>query len=141
MQDKDYTPGPGEISVTCYFAVGSHALGCYVVISTSTMLVQDGDIRRENITDSSSMMWHLSDSATRVFSGLEVGTYSVVLYDIEYDDKFDLTKGIHLETVNVTETAPTRITDVPTDEATDEPTDEPTDVATSITTASTFGMH
>ena len=122
VQHASIYAGPGEINVTCCFAVGSQALGCHVLIYMSTTPVAFGDIRRENTTDSSSMKWYLSDSATKVFSGLEVGTYSVYLSDIERDNTVDLTKVLHVETVNITETAPTSAT-----------TDEPTDASTSAT--------
>ena len=69
----------------------------------STTYVTSGDIRRENTTDSSSMKWYLSDSATKVFSGLEVGTYSVYLSDIERDSTTDPENRLHIETVEITE--------------------------------------
>ena len=102
MQDEVVSPGPGEISVTCCFAVGSQALGCHVLIYMSTTPVAFGDIRRENTTDSSSMKWYLSDSATGVFSGLEVGMYDVVLYEIERDNTIDIDNRVHAETVQIT---------------------------------------
>ena len=91
-----------------------------------------GDIRRENSTHSSSMKWYLSDSATGVISGLEVGTYSVYLSDIERDNTVDLTKVPHVETVNITETTPT----------TDEPATASTSATASevITATSTTGI-
>ena len=92
VQHASIYTGPGEISVTCCFAVGSHALGCHVLIYMSTTPVAFGDIRRENTTDSSSMEWYLSDSATGVISGLEEGTYSVFLFDIERDNKLRASK-------------------------------------------------
>ena len=102
MQDEDVSPGPGEISVTCCFAVGSQALGCHVLIYMSTTPVAFGDIRRENTTYSSSMKWHLSDSATGVFSALEVGMYDVVLYEIDKDNTIDFDNRVHAETVQIT---------------------------------------
>ena len=132
VQHASVYTGPGEINVTCCFAVGSQALGCHVLIYMSTTPVAFGDIRRENTTDSSSMKWYLSDSATKVFSGLEVGTYSVYLSDIERDNTVDLTKVPRVETVNITKKAPT----------TDEPTDASTSATASevITATSTTGI-
>ena len=71
-----------------------------------------------------------------VFSGLEVGTYEVVIFDIEYDNTIDIDNRLHVETVNITKTAPTIAT-------TDEPTDASTSAtASEVTTAtSTTGMH
>ena len=135
VQHASMYTGPGEINVTYCFAVGSQALGCHVLIYMSTTPVAFGDIRRENTTDSSSMKWYLSDCATKVFSGLEVGTYSVYLSDIERDNTVDLTKVLHVETVNITETAPTSAN-------TDEPTDASTSATASevITATSTTGV-
>ena len=81
MQDADVTPGAGEISVTCYFANGSRALGCHVRVVNSTT---DEEVKRENITRGNSSSFPMN--ATTVFPGLGVGEYKVVLFDIEYDD-------------------------------------------------------
>ena len=102
VQHASIYTGPGEINVTCCFAVGSQALGCHVLIYMSTTPVAFGDIRRENTTDSSSMKWYLSDSATKVFSALEVGIYDVVLYEIEKDNTIDFDNRVHAETVQIT---------------------------------------
>ena len=72
----------------------------------------------------------------RVFSGLEAGAYEVVIFDIEYDNTIDIDNRLHVETVNITKTAPTIAT-----------TDDPTDASTSATASevttvtSTTGMH
>ena len=123
--------GPGEISVTCCFAVGSQALGCHVLIYMSTTPVAFGDIRRENTTDSSSMEWYLSDSATGVFSGLEVGIYDVFLFDIERDNKLSANE-LDIKTVEITKPPTSTITDEPTDASTSATASEVT-TATSTT--------
>ena len=102
VQHANVYTGPGEISVTCCFAVGAQALGCHVLIYMSTTPVAFGDIRRENTTDSSSLKWYLSDSAIGVFSGLEVGMYDVVLYEIEKDSTIDFDNRVHAETIQIT---------------------------------------
>ena len=48
------------------------------------------------------MKWHLSDSATGMFSGLEVGIYDVVPYEIEKDNTIDIDNRVHAETVQIT---------------------------------------
>ena len=101
MQDADVTPGAGEISVTCYFANGSRALGCHVRIVNSTT---DEEVTRENITRGNSSS--LPMNATTVFPGLGVGEYKVVLFDIEYDDSIEFVLN---KSAKIIEAAPTTV--------------------------------
>ena len=131
MQDEDVIPGAGEINVTCYFAVGSKALGCHVLINSTTGRVR-GNIMRGNTTDGAPM------NATGVFPGLEVGMYDVRLFDIEYDGNISETTVAQNRRVEITKPPPpTDITEEPTSSS--STTDEgPTDAISSTTTT---GMY
>ena len=64
----------GTLSVTCLFAQGTSALGCYVEI-----VFRSGEVLSRNVS--------LSDGlrATALFSKLNLGNFSISVFDWEFD--------------------------------------------------------
>ncbi len=102
MQETNATPEGGSIIVTCTFARGSEALGCRAFVFLRDM---PGDSPKpKNALRADNM----SRTSTVTFTGLQNGTYIVVILDIEADGTSDNEKEAHLRLVTITDApAPT----------------------------------
>ena len=96
VQEVDVRSGDRTIVVTCVFATGSQAQGCHIVIQ----LVSDGPPHPPSMEAEALRVelanGELEREALTSFTGLEAGTYNVLIYDVGVNGTFDLDIEIYL---------------------------------------------
>ena len=103
----------------------------------------DEEVMRENITRGNSIMdgAPMPMNATGELSGLEMGMYFVVLYDIEYDYSIDLNEVALNKSAEITVAAPIIATTVKFTDASSTTDDGPTVVNSNAIPTSTLGIN
>lgn len=97
VQGESITCDHGVVKVTCIFARGSMAQGCLIVIvrvgSQSSTVHSERALRQES-------NGVLSQNTSHSFN-LSVGTYNIVIFDVEADGHVDLMRWLYNEIINV----------------------------------------
>lgn len=90
----------GMVKVTCIFARGSMAQGCLVIIvpvgHQSSVVYSERALRQE--TNAA-----LSQNASQSFN-LSLGTYNILIFDVEADGSVDLMRRLYNEIISVSPT-------------------------------------
>ena len=99
VQKTDVKKEGGALNVTCVFASGSQARGCFIVI----WVVSDGpsyskstEARRIKLDGG-----ELQRDASVSFMGLKAGTYSVLIFDVGVNGEYDLDKSLYNELIEI----------------------------------------
>ena len=101
VQELDVRSGDRIIDVTCVFARGSQAQGCFIVIQ----LVTDGPPHPPSM-EAEALRGELANGelereASTSFTDLEAGTYNVLIFDVGVDGTFDLDRSLYNELIEV----------------------------------------
>lgn len=100
VQGESVTCDQGMVKVTCIFARGSMAQGCLVIIvpvgHQSSVVYSERALRQE--TNAA-----LSQNASHSFN-LSLGTYNILILDIEADGFVDETRRLYNEIISVSPT-------------------------------------
>ena len=73
-----------DIGISCIFAKGSTARGCYILIFKDTVVVS-GTVA----TVANSAVEMAPNSAEHLITGLTTGTYNILVFDVESDGSFN----------------------------------------------------
>ena len=73
-----------DISILCIFAKGSTARGCYILVFKETVVVSGTVATAEKSTVEMSF-----NSSKYLVSNLTMGTYSILVFDVESDGSFN----------------------------------------------------
>ena len=73
-----------DIGISCIFAKGSTARGCYILIFKETVVVS-GTVA----TVANSAVEVAPNSAEHLVTGLTTGTYNILVFDVESDGSFN----------------------------------------------------